>query len=148
MYLTKWNRRGFVLALITAANLTAQSAMAAPKKVPLPKPRPAAIADKSFGTPGFVPPDIGREILAVIEHLQFGPLLGAQVINGFLLLGAQTKFFRNAGTKSIGWAGWNRWRRHGGGSGGGNRKAGQQHESECGDENGYPGFHGWGCWQQ
>ena len=56
MHWIKWNRWACALALTAAVNLTAQSAMAATKKVPLPKPRPAAIAGKNSTTPGFVPP--------------------------------------------------------------------------------------------
>ena len=36
----KWNRRGLALALMAVGAFSAQSAMAAAKKVPLPKPRP------------------------------------------------------------------------------------------------------------
>ncbi len=44
MYGIKWIRQGLALMLAGAVSLAAQPAMAAPKKVPLPRPRPATIA--------------------------------------------------------------------------------------------------------
>ena len=47
----KWNRRGLVLALVAVGALGAQTAMAAAKKVPLPKPRPVIHAAKEAVPP-------------------------------------------------------------------------------------------------
>jgi soluble lytic murein transglycosylase len=47
----KRDQLGFALTLVAAASLTAQTAMAAPKKVPLPRPRPAVLATPSAATP-------------------------------------------------------------------------------------------------
>ena len=47
----KRNRRGIALALAAAGAMCAQTAVAAPKKVPLPHPRPATHAAKGPATP-------------------------------------------------------------------------------------------------
>jgi soluble lytic murein transglycosylase len=47
----KWNRRGLALALVAVGAFGVQTAMAAAKKVPLPKPRPVIHAAKEAAPP-------------------------------------------------------------------------------------------------